>query len=64
MNGKGSNRRPQSVPSDVFQSNWEAIFGKGKEDAGNREGQYQRDNQEPGEEVQEADTVCSEPSSQ
>ena len=62
MNGKGSKRRPQSVPSDVFQSNWEAIFGKGKEDAGSREGQHQRDNQELGQEVQEANTVRSKPS--
>lgn len=64
MNGKGSKRRPQSVPSDVFQSNWETIFGKGKEDADSREGQHRRDNQEPGQEVQEADSICHKSSSE
>jgi len=31
MNGKGSNRRPQSVDNETFQENWERVFGgKGK----------------------------------
>lgn len=27
-NGKGSGRRPNQVGKDVFESNWDAIFGK------------------------------------
>lgn len=63
MNGKGSKRRPQSVPSDVFQSNWEAIFGKGKDDADKRTEQHQRDHQDSGQEVSQADSICDKPSS-
>jgi hypothetical protein len=28
MSGKGSNRRPQSVSEEKFQSNWDTIFNK------------------------------------
>lgn len=28
--GKGSNPRPFSVPKDVFESNWDRIFGGSK----------------------------------
>jgi hypothetical protein len=27
-NGKGSTRRPPSVPPEVFEENWERVFGK------------------------------------
>lgn len=30
MNGKGSKPRPISVPKDVFDNNWDAIFKKSK----------------------------------
>ena len=30
MNGKGSNRRPQSVDNETFQENWERVFGSTK----------------------------------
>lgn len=30
--GKGSRPRPLSVPQDKFDQNWDAIFGKKKED--------------------------------
>jgi hypothetical protein len=29
-NGKGSKRRPPSVPPEVFEANWEQVFGKKK----------------------------------
>ena len=28
QNGKGSKRRPQQVSRDIFEKNWERIFGK------------------------------------
>jgi hypothetical protein len=28
MNGKGSNRRPPSVPPEVFEERWNAVFKK------------------------------------
>ena len=62
MNGKGSKRRPQSVPSDVFQSNWEAIFGKDKDDADKRREQHQAGDEESGEQVPQADTLRDKPS--
>lgn len=30
MNGKGSRRRPQSVPHRVMVRNWNRVFGKKK----------------------------------
>lgn len=30
-NGKGDTRRPQSVPKEVFESNWEQTFSKKEE---------------------------------
>lgn len=32
MNGKGSKRRPKSVSQEIFDKNWEKIFGKKKEE--------------------------------
>lgn len=32
MSGKGSRQRPASVPREKFEQNWDAIFGKKKED--------------------------------
>jgi hypothetical protein len=29
-NGKGSKPRPKSVPPEVFEERWEAVFGKKK----------------------------------
>lgn len=28
MSGKGSDRRPQQIPEDEAQANWERVFGK------------------------------------
>jgi hypothetical protein len=28
QNGKGSTRRPPTVKPEVFEANWEAVFGK------------------------------------
>ena len=33
MAGKGSRLRPKSVSSEQFAANWDAIFGKKKEDS-------------------------------
>ncbi len=30
--GKGSNPRPFEIPRDQFRDNWDAIFGKKKQD--------------------------------
>ena len=32
MSGKGSRARPLSVPREKFEQNWDAIFGKKKEE--------------------------------
>jgi len=32
MNGKGDKQRPLKIDKDKFESNWDAIFGKGRKD--------------------------------
>jgi hypothetical protein len=40
MNGKGDKRRPMSVQYDLFENNWDRIFGKKEEPLTLREVMY------------------------
>ena len=55
--GKGSKQRPRAVSKSRFDKNYEAIFGKRKSDADQREEQCERDSQEFVETASKADTV-------
>jgi len=40
MSGKGSKPRPFSVDSDTYSNNWNAIFGKKKDNTGTDKNEY------------------------